>query len=200
MMITDNPGLMWPKIDDEPEAFRLAMAGSFPDTTIDYLTIGMFGARFLLERYPELVVARYKLSVTPPAAEALLTEIGRSRGGLRKGGTVDLHKAAEIFVHEFRAGVMGPISLEAPAIGAAMVGGVTRGASPRRARGSASPPCPRATRLGAGPAPPGRARRRRGPTFPRPSLHAETCEDSLRVLHLVPVSPVHPGSRPRVRS
>ena len=123
MMITDSPGLMWPKIEDEARAFRLAMAGSIPDTAIDYLTIGMFGARFLLERYPELVIARYKLSVTPPAAEALLTEIGRRRGGLRKGGTVDLHKAAEIFVHEFRAGVMGPISLEAPPIGAAMARG-----------------------------------------------------------------------------
>jgi len=123
MMIADNPGLMWPKIEDEAGAFRLALAGSIPDTAIDYLTIGMFGARFLLERYPELVVARYNLSTTPPAAEALLTEIGRRRGGLRKGGTVDLHKAAEIFVHEFRAGVMGPISLEAPPVGAAMVRG-----------------------------------------------------------------------------
>ena len=124
MRITDSPGLMWPKVEDETAAFRLAMAGSIPDTAIDYLTIGMFGARFLLERYPGLVVARYKLSVTPPAAEALLAEIGRRRGGLRKGGTVDLHKAAEILVHEFRAGVMGPISLEAPPIGKAVAGGV----------------------------------------------------------------------------
>jgi ribosome biogenesis GTPase A len=118
MMITDSPGLMWPKIEDEAKAFRLAMAGSIPDTAIDYLTIGMFGARFLLARYPALVVARYRLAVTPPAAEALLAEIGRRRGGLCKGGTVNLHKAAEIFVHEFRAGVLGPISLEAPPIGA----------------------------------------------------------------------------------
>ena len=114
MMITDSPGLMWPKIEDETRAFRLAMAGSIPDTAIDYLTIGMFGAQFLLARYPDLVVARYKLPVTPATPEALLIEIGRRRGGLRKGGVVDLHKAAEIFVHEFRNGVMGPISLEAP--------------------------------------------------------------------------------------
>jgi ribosome biogenesis GTPase A len=44
----------------------------------------------------------------------LLTEIGRRRGGLRKGGVVDLHKAAELLVHDFRAGVIGPISLETP--------------------------------------------------------------------------------------
>ncbi|MEO8551381.1 MAG: ribosome biogenesis GTPase YlqF [Kofleriaceae bacterium] len=116
MVITDSPGLMWPKIEHEPRAFRLAFAGSIPDTAIDYLTIGMFGAEVLLERYPDLVVARYKLEARPPTAEALLTEIGRRRGGLRKGGVVDLHKAAELLLHEFRAGVIGPISVEAPPV------------------------------------------------------------------------------------
>jgi len=116
MVITDSPGLMWPKIEHEPQAFRLAFAGSIPDTAIDYLTIGMFSAELLLERYPALAVARYKLGATPPTAEALLTEIGRRRGALRKGGVVDLHKAAELLVHEFRAGLIGQVSLEAPPI------------------------------------------------------------------------------------
>ena len=74
----------------------------------------MFGGRFILERYPALVLARYKLAAKPRDAEALLVEIGRRRGALRKGGIVDLHKAAELFVHEFRAGALGPITLEAP--------------------------------------------------------------------------------------
>ena len=95
-------------------AFRLAFAGSIPDTAIDYLTIGMFGAEFLVERDPDLLVARYKLGAPPASAHALLTEIGRRRGGLRKGGVVDLHKAAELLVHEFRGGLLGQISLEAP--------------------------------------------------------------------------------------
>jgi ribosome biogenesis GTPase A len=105
---------MWPKIEVEEQAFALAFAGSIPDTAIDYLTIALFGARRLLERYPQRVVGRYKLADVPASAEALLTEVGRRRGGLRPGGIVDLHKAAEIFVHEFRSGVMGEISLERP--------------------------------------------------------------------------------------
>ena len=115
MTLTDSPGLMWPKIDDEDRAFGLAFVGSIPDTAIDYLTIAMFGAQQILARYPALVVARYKLGATPGTPEALLTEIGRRRGGLRPGGVVDLHNAAEILVHEFRAGVLGRISLELPA-------------------------------------------------------------------------------------
>jgi ribosome biogenesis GTPase A len=114
VVLTDSPGLMWPKIEEERRAFRLALAGSIPDTAIDYLTIGLFGAELLLERYAALAVARYKLADKPASAEALLTEIGRRRGALRKGGTVDLHKAAEVLVHEFRGGVIGQISLEVP--------------------------------------------------------------------------------------
>ncbi len=112
--LTDTPGLMWPKIADERGAFRLAFAGSIPDTAIDYLTIAMFGAQYVLEHYAHLVVARYKLAGTPATPEALLTELGRRRGALRPGGIVDLHKAAEIFVHEFRAGSIGRITLELP--------------------------------------------------------------------------------------
>jgi ribosome biogenesis GTPase A len=114
MKLTDSPGIMWPKIEDEQGAFRLALAGSIPDTAIDYLTIGMFGAGLLLETYPALLMARFKLPELPASAEALLAEIGRRRGGLRPGGLVDLHKAAELFVHEFRAGSIGRITLEAP--------------------------------------------------------------------------------------
>src|SRR5688572_432282 len=56
MVITDSPGLMWPKIEDEVGALRLALAGSIPDTAIDYYTVGMFGAALFLERYADLMV------------------------------------------------------------------------------------------------------------------------------------------------
>jgi ribosome biogenesis GTPase A len=110
--LTDSPGLLWPKIEDERGAFRLALAGSIPDTAIDYLTIAMFGAATMLERYPQLLSKRYKLSAVPASAEALLTEIGKRRGCLRAGGVVELHMAAEILVREFRSGAIGRMTLE----------------------------------------------------------------------------------------
>lgn len=116
MEITDSPGLMWPKIEHEPRAFLLALAGSIPDTAIDYETIGMFGAELLLARYPGLVVARYAFAEPPRDAHALLSEIARRRGGLLKGGRLDLHKAAELLVHELRAGAIGRLSLESPPV------------------------------------------------------------------------------------
>lgn len=114
MTLSDNPGLLWPKIEDDDATLRLALGGAIPDTAIEYETVGLFAAAYLLATYPALVVARYKLKATPDSAGALLQEIGRKRGGLRPGGVVDVHKAAEVLVHEFRSGVLGRVSLERP--------------------------------------------------------------------------------------
>jgi ribosome biogenesis GTPase A len=114
MTILDNPGLLWPKIESSSVSLRLALGGAIPDSAIDYESVAKFGATFVLERYPDLVTRRYKLKGLPDSAEALLDEIGRRRGCLRIGGGLDLHKAADIFIHEFRTGALGKISLEEP--------------------------------------------------------------------------------------
>jgi ribosome biogenesis GTPase A len=114
MTVSDNPGILWPKIEDSAASLRLAFGGAIPDTAMDYESVALFGAAFLLERYPELLRARYKLTDLPASASALLAEIGKRRGGLRAGGVVDVHKAADVLVHDFRSGALGRISLEAP--------------------------------------------------------------------------------------
>lgn len=114
LVLTDSPGMMWPKIEDESGALRLGFAGSIPDTAVDYLTLATFGAKLLLERYAPLLVSRFKLDRSPASPTALLEEVGRRRGALRSGGVVDLHKASEILVREFRSGALGRVSLEEP--------------------------------------------------------------------------------------
>lgn len=114
MTLSDNPGIMWPKVVDEASSYRLAFGGAFPDSAIDYEDVGLFGANFLRDTYPHAVMARYKLKALPPTGYELLQEIGRRRGGLRAGGVVDMHKAADALIHDFRTGALGRISLEAP--------------------------------------------------------------------------------------
>jgi ribosome biogenesis GTPase A len=112
MALSDNPGILWPKIEDETASLRLALAGAIPDSALDYETVALFGAAIFLERYPALVNARYKLAATPASPMALLEEIARRRGGLRAGGVLDLHKASDVLIHDFRSGVLGRITLE----------------------------------------------------------------------------------------
>lgn len=112
--LSDNPGLLWPSLSEPNVGYRLAVGGAIAETALDYEEIGSFAASFFLERYPKLVLARYKLKTLPSSGEDLLKEVGRRRGCLRSGNTIDRHKAADILIHDFRAGALGLISLETP--------------------------------------------------------------------------------------
>ncbi|MEO8801330.1 MAG: ribosome biogenesis GTPase YlqF [Polyangiaceae bacterium] len=114
MTISDHPGLLWPKIEDENVALRLALGGAIPDTALDYERVALFGAEIFLEHYPEEVKARYKLAELPASASELLRIIGTKRGALKKGGALDMHKASDALIHDFRDGILGKISLERP--------------------------------------------------------------------------------------
>ena len=123
MTISDTPGILWPNLEDSAISVRLALGGAIPDTVIDYETVALFAARFFLERYPEQVMTRYKITKLPESETALLEEIGRRRGCLKSGGVVDVHKAADILVHEFRDGLLGRMSLEVPSSGSVQAAG-----------------------------------------------------------------------------
>ena len=68
----------------------------------------------MLKTYPDLLAKRYKLKEMPVNGTDLLTKIGAKRGCLIKGGEVDWNKVTTLFLNEFRAGLMGRISLERP--------------------------------------------------------------------------------------
>lgn len=138
--LTDTPGVLWPKIEDQASAYRLAATGAIRDTAIEYQDVGMVACAELAKRYPQALKGRYRLT-TLPAYEAdadtsadtdgpqrpdflalagfdghaILSDIAARRGGLRSGGQVDLHRGAEVLLHELRDGKLGRISLETPA-------------------------------------------------------------------------------------
>lgn len=112
--LSDTPGLLWPVMSDQDGAYRLATSGAIGEGAMDYVQVALFAADFMLRRYPELLSGRYKLADLPESPTPLLEEIGRRRGCLVSGGEVDLHRAAELFLRELRAGKIGRVSLEEP--------------------------------------------------------------------------------------
>jgi hypothetical protein len=64
---------------------------------------------------PTLLEARFKLEdVAAMTDDDLLEAIGRKRGALQGGKRINLQKAAEMAIYDFRAAVMGRITLETP--------------------------------------------------------------------------------------
>ncbi len=116
IVLFDTPGVLWPKVENESSMYRLATSGAVKDTAFEYDDIAFFAAEYLLTAYPEHLMQRYKLTTLPHNELELIESIGRKRGCLQSGGRVDLNKASKILLTELRAGTLGRISLETPAI------------------------------------------------------------------------------------
>lgn len=114
IVLTDTPGILWPDMSDQTVAYRLATSGAIGASALDYTCVGLFAAEFMMERYPELLMVRYKLTGLPETPTELLEKIGSRLGCLVSGGGIDLHRAAEAFLRELRAGKVGRVSLEEP--------------------------------------------------------------------------------------
>ena len=114
IVLSDTPGLLWPDMSDQVAAYRLATSGAIGASALDYTTVGLFAAEYMMRRYPELLKDRYKLTDMPDSPTAVIEEIGRCLGCLASGGVVDQHRAAEAFLRELRAGKIGRVSLEEP--------------------------------------------------------------------------------------
>jgi ribosome biogenesis GTPase A len=114
IVLSDTPGLLWPVMSDQAAAYRLATTGAIGANALDYTDVGLFAAEFMLRRYREQLLSRYQLTATPESPTALLEQIGRRLGCLMAGGEIDMHRAAEAFLRELRAGKIGRISLEEP--------------------------------------------------------------------------------------
>jgi len=114
--LSDTPGILWPKIENENSSYRLAVTGAIKNTAIDFEDIALFAADHLIDAYAEKVIERYKLKQVPQSGTELLEEIGRRRGCLRGGGIIDMNRASEILIHEIRSGTLGALSFETPAM------------------------------------------------------------------------------------
>jgi ribosome biogenesis GTPase A len=115
VVLNDTPGVLWPDMSDQDGAYRLATSGAIGANAMDCTTVGFFAGEFMMQRYPELLKKRYKLEVLPDNPTELIEVIGRCLGCLVSGGGIDLHRAAEAFLRELRAGKLGRISFEEPA-------------------------------------------------------------------------------------
>lgn len=112
--LTDTPGVLWPRIEDQNSAYRLAASGAIRDTALEYEDVASMIVLALAERYPDALKSRYRLESLAGTGEALVGAIAARRGGLRAGGEVDLHRGAEVLLMDLRSGKLGPITLETP--------------------------------------------------------------------------------------
>ncbi len=114
----DTPGMLWPRIIVARSGYNLAASGAIGRNAFNEEEVALELLGYLKTHYAAMLAARYKLADTTPLAglqdEELLEAIGRQRGTLQSGKGVNLQKAAEIVIYDFRAAALGRITLETP--------------------------------------------------------------------------------------
>ena len=111
----DTPGVLWPRIIVAKSGYNLAASGAIGRNAFNEEEVALELLEYLKTHYPQALAARYKLSqVEALSDEDLLNAIGRQRGALQSGQRVNLQKAAEIVIYDFRAAALGRITLETP--------------------------------------------------------------------------------------
>jgi len=114
----DTPGMLWPRIVVEKSGYNLAASGAVGRNAYNEEEVALELLDYLRQHYAGAVQARFKLreAIGELRDEEVLEAIGRQRGALLGKGRVNLQKAAEIVLNEFRAGSIGRVSLETPQI------------------------------------------------------------------------------------
>lgn len=109
--LLDTPGILWPKFEDQKVGERLACIGSIKDDLLNMEELALILITYLKERYPGVLEKRYGVSEGREAL-AVMEEIAKVRGCVKKGDELDYAKTAGIIFDDFRSGKTGRITLE----------------------------------------------------------------------------------------
>ena len=109
--LLDTPGTLSHSMKSERVGRNLAFIGSVRDAVVDTTELALEFIRFLCARYPSALAARYGVTEKEDAV-AVLEEIAKKRGFVRKGGEADLDKAAVALIDDFRKIRLGKMILE----------------------------------------------------------------------------------------
>ncbi len=112
--LMDTPGLLWPKLENETLAKRLAYIGSINDDIMDVERLASNLLADLITLCPQEVTERYKCIDEGMEQARMLEAVCKSRGFVLQGGGADTERAARIVLDEFRAGKLARVTLDKP--------------------------------------------------------------------------------------
>ena len=111
--LLDTPGILWPKFEDQAVGVKLAMLGSVNDEILNIDELSVELIKLLDEHFPDVISERYQIEKQENPLK-VLEEIARVRACLLKGNELDISKAANILMDDFRSGRLGKLTLEFP--------------------------------------------------------------------------------------
>ncbi len=111
--LTDTPGILWHKFEDQVVGIKLACLGSIKDDILDTLELSCNLIGIIRQHYSDCLISRFGITINEEDSDYdIFEKIGRKRGFLRSGGVVDEDRCAGVILDEFRGGKIGRITLD----------------------------------------------------------------------------------------
>jgi ribosome biogenesis GTPase A len=114
-VLVDTPGMLWPKIAMDSDGLMLAASHAIGTNAVIEEEVAEFLGTLLLQRYPQLLSARYGFETEGMDGVGVIEGVAARRGFRVRGGDFDYEKAAHVLLQDYRQGALGRISLETPA-------------------------------------------------------------------------------------
>ncbi len=113
--LLDTPGILWPKIDDEEIAKKIALVGSINEDLLDMIDLAIYLIHQvkIKQKYLSLFEERYKIqNICEKEGLKIIEEIGTTRGYKLKNNVVDIDRTCRMIYDEFKNGKIGRINLD----------------------------------------------------------------------------------------
>ena len=111
--LMDTPGILWPKIDDQRQAYTLACFSSIKDEILPIDEVACYILKFMFDNYKDFLFNRYgNFSLDEEDYTEAYEYIGRKRGCLVKGNEVDYNKVSNIIIKDLREGYLGKVTFD----------------------------------------------------------------------------------------
>ena len=99
--LLDSPGILWPKLDQEKEAFNLASTTAIKEEILPKEEVAVYIIKFLYANYRGVLERNYGVTDIADFYEVYDT-IGRRRGFIGKGGVIDDDRVTDLIINEIK--------------------------------------------------------------------------------------------------
>lgn len=111
--LLDSPGILWPKFDNQDNAYNLAALSSIKEEVIDKESLALYILKIMYRLYPERLKERYGIeqidfSDIVPTLDIIATK----RGALLKGGEKDYDKVYSLIIRDLKENLLGKITFD----------------------------------------------------------------------------------------
>ena len=111
--LLDSPGILWPQIDDENQAYNLASFSAIKEEILPLGKVACYILDTMDKKYPDNLFNRYG-NINYDNDDVILAyeTIGKKRGCIVSGGDIDYDKVSSIIIKDLREGKLGKVTFD----------------------------------------------------------------------------------------